>query len=329
MLILLIFYPLLVQSKFEPSNKYWKPKFDFNDISNWIMIGDSNCAKDNRVLPTEYSALLEINSELLVRELTLPSDGTVFIGDRGSINFKPTVKGSSSCETENGMEPFAQLKLPEATPWLLSSNWDSEFNNPAVPHLNRIPCDCDNAHFDNEDGEVQALLPSIPSIRVGDILVRNESILNNMGSVSKVLKLPRDGISIESVENCIVCHDATSTDILYDELCINEAPLCLLPMCESPFTPLGHCCEICGAQLLIEKSTFDFDEMSDLRQERFFKSLVFSSQTIHMHNGKVYLQIILIDRDEYNQDNIQQIVKRNLRLDGNICKSFQYVHYLI
>ncbi|KAJ9587094.1 hypothetical protein L9F63_028334 [Diploptera punctata] len=80
------------------------------------------------------------------------------------------------------------------------------------------------------------------------------------------------------------------------------------PLCINPVKPVGHCCSICGAYLLLDYSTSELSHLhqlldSFLRQKQYSKVVGHISRPATVSGGSSKtIQIVLTDTEEYRGD---------------------------
>nr|CAD7399894.1 unnamed protein product [Timema cristinae] len=96
---------------------------------------------------------------------------------------------------------------------------------------------------------------------------------------------------------CRCVSEAVQREICHNVQCEGQPPLCARPV-----RPLGHCCDVCGAHLLLEyNSDFKIAALRD-RVERYLNEGKFSDVTAYV--GKTTLtrqiQVVMVDKASYN-----------------------------
>nr|CAD7570554.1 unnamed protein product [Timema californicum] len=106
------------------------------------------------------------------------------------------------------------------------------------------------------------------------------------------------GTSCTDQTGCRCVSEAVQREICRNVQCEGQPPLCARPV-----RPLGHCCDICGAHLLLEyNSDFKIASLRD-RVERYLNEGKFSDD-VSAYVGKTTLtrqiQVVMVDKASYN-----------------------------
>lgn len=210
------------------------------------------------------------------------------------------------------------------TDWLDPANWNQslktknsekiidcsgrvDFGNP-IPHSERIPCRYDDVLFpSNTTFKVVANLEietQINSLKIGDktfdLQSFNEYVFSKSGkylfNITNLINLKIDQLQCNDISGCSCGND--EIDIL-KLICEKLSIGCLPLQCNDPVRPIGHCCDICAAVIMLShKRGFNLDLLKDLI-DLFESKPEFSGAKSYLHKlVDDRIQIIIIDSDE-------------------------------
>lgn len=302
----------------------WQQRTNIGDAMNWD--GDVvPCSSDALLFPQKSYDLIKL-SNFTTKELILPKSGGFIMDSQMSLNFR---ERDAKCKG-NEVRSF---KSVIQTPWLSSSNWHTTLENgnvinAATPHDERVPCDNDEIIFPVNNSYVVDL-QSFPSMTFksiaidGHVMTLNEfkdylfssygqSAFKNTDNTQFIAQNQEEchGSSIK----CQVCHQRVQS--LRQQLCENEKPFCQpVPHCSDPIKPIGHCCPECGAlfQMKLASSAVASDGfIIDAFKSNIEKAISTATSVVEQNKiiyhisvttegNQLYLQIIIVDRYEYNE----------------------------
>ncbi|PNF23689.1 hypothetical protein B7P43_G02472 [Cryptotermes secundus] len=306
--------------------KTWIRNTNFNNPYNWDL-ARVPCSNDRVIIPSQIESAIQLkDGSTVVKELVLPSNGEIMLPLTGSLLITGDFRAKDKCRGEDIV-----FTRSWSAAWLDPANWKTEgrVTTDPVPHLERIPCTHDHIVFP-EGSTFRVHLPEVV-VTVGSISLLGqemspsqwqEALLSEPGE-RQFVSGEGDYMRISSVvitgeESCpdkagcscaghpelraAVCtHTRDRNGDCYDS---RQAE------CISPVQPLGHCCDICGAYLLLEysESKLALNHLrslldSYLRQEKYSKVVGHIGKPAMVDDAlRNRLQVVLKDVGGYRGD---------------------------
>lgn len=238
-----------------------------------------------RVLFTERAAIYA-DKAFSARELILPSDGVIVLGDGLSFDLNKVDK-SEKCAQPNGDAAYTGYLQAEnffdPNSWITMTSFGNIFvgasglGNP-VPHSERVPCRGDQVVYPNNSifkttmNLIESL--SLSKLQLGDATFTSnafqEFLSSDYGQLLFTTDITSDNQLLidESLSTCSNDRGCACGNERADKLsliCGFVADRCPQVNCHHPIKPTGFCCAICGASLVMSGgSNFKFDMISNL-----------------------------------------------------------------
>lgn len=320
----------------QSDRKIWNPK----ESNTWVYYGNNKlCADKCIVYPDFQRSVFRLSENLVINQLVLPMNGIILFNKNITFSDMPP-----ECDSDKNYK----YKAIVTEPWFLTENWKIEDdkksvqrkeNNLAVPHMDRIPCECDTVIFPNS--KTTAIdLTLVNELVLGKIVLDNTEqddfnsfLKTELGqfmfptsSLDAVTFIP----GVCNPQTFCGCHSYRQFFAYKEILCLNE--ICPIPKCVDPIKPLGHCCAICGATWLYElKDSCDFEieklyqivarNIKQYANGKFMNLIDFYAGIIPGKNEYALnsLQLIVVDKYEYYENSIEfiQMLIQNLTFQGN------------
>ncbi|XP_033106347.1 protein amnionless-like [Anneissia japonica] len=241
---LLIF---LVGSCHGLSRKHWLKNLNFDNTENW----DKNrvpCANDRIIIPNQSESVY-VQTNTTLREMVLPVDGEVVLGQNIVINFASDAAVDLECNGED--LTYSRNKIKN---WFDPANWKDEDVNVNV-ETERVPCTIDQVVFPSKSlfhVQLDQSL-SIATMKIGTEAYTTKSLASFFDSPSGLKQFERiNAASIELTQKT-QCDDITGCvcgndkSVIKDKICgLYECPNIA---CQSPLRAVGGCCNLCGGML--------------------------------------------------------------------------------
>lgn len=280
----------------------------------WTNMGkNKECSKTKAVVTDHLEGIMYVGGQQKYQEFVLPMDGTVLLTDNSRLLFEDDPKCKNISENE-----FTMYKHSTVRRWFSSDSWHTidEKKNVAMPHIERIPCECDTVVFPPESGTAVDL-DDVDDLVVDQIYINGHVDDFNAFLETKVGQ--RMFLNSEDVRftrgkctdnrNC-GCH---SNKRFFDQLsilCIEESEYCVIPHCKQPIRPIGHCCDVCGAILTLENpDACDIDlqqmgrsvqsKLNRFRNGRHAADLDYYISIVP-YKHQVMLQLVVAETGEYS-----------------------------
>lgn len=251
----------------------WTPKTNIGDAENWVD-NAKPCSSDIVEFP-ERTNELNIFTSLSAKEIILPKSGGFVLDGKATIKFS---ENDSSCQP-NRTRIFKRVigaRWLDAKNWNVSKTDDDDVGvNKATPHEERLPCDNDEIIFPINNSYVVDL-QSVPTLSFKSVTIDGRVVaVNRFGEFLADIygqSMFKNSLDTDFVENSscnddskCVCHRKSAA--LREQMCQNEQPNCRSKLnlpCMSPFRPIGHCCDECGAMFQMK-----IDEISNFNLKHF------------------------------------------------------------
>lgn len=293
--------------------KTWHP----TEKNVWEYIGNNKQCSEQIIAYQKnfFGAIMFPEKFTNITNLILPKNGVLIFKPNERISFKPTI--NRNCDPSNYVRRHLIPSL-----WFLSRNWlasgNHVDNNKAIPHIERIPCECDEIEFQKNKSLSVSVWPaeelSIKSIKMNGKLSDFQTFRQTeLGQI-----IFGDNIDVNVVSS--VCNPPKTCGCFDNKrfaeyesiLCYTEEQYCDVPHCLEPIRPIGHCCDICGATLLYNL-TNDNIPVSSISCSNKIDSYVKRLRKIlyQLNDGK-YLDLVDIHAS---------IVPKKFNDDGNTVKN--------
>ncbi|XP_013394008.1 LOW QUALITY PROTEIN: protein amnionless-like, partial [Lingula anatina] len=233
---------------------------NFFNEENWAG-GKLPCPANKIVFPASAPAVY-FDQDMTLREMVFPSDG-LFVFERDlSISFLSYPTNDDSCP--EGDVHFAQVQPKH---WYDPDNWCIPLHDFDAQCLDvdllseKVPCRNDDVIFPSDktfyvslDTDVEI---SIRSLRIGYTVYDTEQfkqfLTSDLGKKQFVLASSANDVTIHRgyCNNATGCPCGNDRGAILNKVCSFQRSRCGSTPCTSPFTPVGHCCSLCGALLLM------------------------------------------------------------------------------
>lgn len=253
-----------------------------------------------------------------INTIILPSTGAIIFQQNQEIKFKPR---QLKCHSDSYNTNHFKLHVIQPMSWFDTNNWrikDSKSQNKAIPHIDRIPCECDVVEFPTNHS-LWIDLDYMPQLTVKQVTINdrtdnfNSFLETNLGQsmfiYDKSYATFQEGMC-EGTKSC-GCHEPSRFVEYLNSVCINSE-VCHEPDCMYPITPIGHCCPICGAMIQITvndnycnsnfRSINEYMDLSILMREKYAGKVDgYIGMIRGEHDKDIKIQIIAVDKGEYDE----------------------------
>lgn len=335
-LILLIIS--LQQMLCDATLKTWHP----TEKTVWEYVGSNKQCSEQTIAYQKniLGAIMFPEKFTNITALILPKNGALIIKSNEALSFQSKI--NRSCDISN----YVRRHLIPSS-WFLSRNWitsrdHAEENYNAIPHIERIPCECDEIEFPKNESVSVSLWPagelSINSLKMNGKLSDFETFRQT--ELGQIIFSDNTDVNVQSS----VCNPSSKSCACFDSkrfyeyesyLCYAEEQYCSVPHCLQPIRPIGHCCDICGATLLYNTTNNDNSHPSpsllcNSNIESYMKRL--QKILYQLNDGKYYylvdvhasivpqkqndgtmknvVQLIIVDKDDNYQGYSVQLVNK-------------------
>lgn len=213
-----------------------------------------------------------------VNTIILPSNGVIMFPQNEEIKFLPR---KDQCHGDSYNTNHFKLHTVQPMSWFNADNWQikgaNAHQNKAIPHIDRIPCECDDVEFPANQS-LWIDLDYMSELTVKQVRINgrtdnlNDFLETQLGQSMFMFDLSADTFKegrCENTKSC-GCHDPFMFKKYLDTVCLHSE-VCHDPNCADPIQPIGHCCPICGAAIQMDVTSAYC--MSDLKSVNEFLEL--------------------------------------------------------
>lgn len=313
LILLSILYIHIGTIKSQGHTKIWTMRDD-----KFLNFGkdDPDCVNQTFIYQKQGGIYFNIPEE--INTIILPSTGSIIFQQNQEIKFKPR---QLKCHSDSYNTNHFKLHIIQPMSWFDTENWrikGSLYQNKAIPHIDRIPCECDIVEFPTNHS-LWIDLDYVPQLTVKQVKINDKtdsmngfldtSLGQTMFMYEKNYVSFTEGLC-EGPKSC-GCHEPSRFMEYLDSVCLNS-PVCHVPECLDPIQPIGHCCPICGGMIQFKvnelycvsnlRSINEYMELSIMKFEEYADKV---DGYIGMVRGKddsdIKIQIIAVDKGEYNE----------------------------
>lgn len=296
--------------------KFWLPNLDLHDPNNWIE-NTLPCPSQGLIFPNNMFAMLQFPEVYITTSFILSDNGGFFLHPNLELVFLNEANHEQIADLNLCEDHPYHYKNPVIELWMLSKNWGVLSNNfteimplnSAVPHAERIPCQYDVVAFGPNRSFVVDL-QFAPSLSLHEIRIADSTYLptflptlfrTNVGQ----FVFPNNEETHMEIGKCLNTSqcECQETDIMR-QLCQNEEKYCEIPQCLHPIRPIGHCCDICGASIVMKLQASQKIDLLKLRAQIIkqirmnnFKEDTFDYHLSFINNS---IQMVIVDKFLYN-----------------------------
>lgn len=275
----------------------WLPNKSFH-----LPINFSNrklpCSKETVIFPDVLEETVKMDGETSVRGFVLPTDGTLVLNS-GVIEFGAD-DSDTNCTEGNVFYAHKTKAL-----WNDPDVWTSSRFNEATPDTERMPCFDDIVEFPDDAQFTVMLPPDGPVQFLKEIKVRGKTYTHHW-QVDGFFNLEGQVFNnffpwtLQFVSS--YCKAVAGCQCQKQHLRVNcEAKQCQKPKCVAPIKPLGHCCLICGGELIFKTTeSFNFNHFKE-----FVGKTIDTYRSNHLayHVGKISdgrVQVVVVNKGDYD-----------------------------
>ncbi len=276
---------------------------------------DPDCINQTFIYQREGGIYFTIPEE--INTIILPSSGALMFQQNQEIKF---IARQLKCHSDSYNTEHFKLHVVQPMSWFDADNWqvkDSPRQNQAIPHIDRIPCECDTVEFPTNkslwiDLDYMSQL-TVKQVKIND---RTDNLNEFLGTSLGQTMFLTDQLSTFKEGKCegsniCGCHEPARFAGYLDTVCVNSE-VCHEPFCIDPIQPIGHCCPICGAMIQIKanenicvsnlRSINEYMELSVLMHDEYAGKVdAYVGMIRGEHDKDIQIQIIAVDREEYDE----------------------------
>lgn len=290
--------------------KRWLKNTDFENPLNWnVKPARAPCGNDRVIIPNDSPVIyMQMNTSL--QELTLPKNGEVILGNGVQLAF--TQQPSSDCPSANGDVEYTAVN---PSSWFNPDNWCSTNTEladcqPASPvDTENVPCLNDDVVFLRHRSYYvtlgQNMQLTVKSLKITGTPFTTSSFTQFVNSTDgrKVFQAPASGgttsvtITRRGCSDISGCACGNDQGQMLSTICGIKGKRCERSPCKTPVTPVGACCDMCGAVFNCTRGRgFNFNTFKTKLQRNFF-NLYPNVTTAVSVTGQGFVQIVLKDLD--------------------------------
>ncbi|XP_037042573.1 protein amnionless [Bradysia coprophila] len=285
---------------------------------------DINCINQTYIYQKEGGLYVTLPEQ--VNTIILPSTGAVMFQQNQEIKFTAR---KAQCHSDSYNANHFKLHIIQPMSWFNTDNWQikgrTQHQNRAIPHIDRIPCECDDVEFSTN----QSLW--IDMDYMSEMVVKQVKINDRTDDLSNFLETGlgqsmfmhtyfgtfKEGMC-EDTKSC-GCHSPAMFAEYLETVCLNSE-VCHEPNCLEPIQPIGHCCPICGGAIQINvnrlycmtdiHSANEYMQLTTLMHDEFAGKVdAYIGMVRGAQEDDIKLQIVAVDREEYNEHSVGFINK--------------------
>ncbi|KAL8604878.1 hypothetical protein ACOMHN_028506 [Nucella lapillus] len=301
---------LVCSGGIEASYKRWLKNTDFENPLNWnVQPPRAPCGND-RVLIPNGSPVIYLQTNTSLQELTLPKSGELILGNGVQLAFTPYP--STDCPSAGG-----DVEFTADTPsnWFNPDNWcatSAELTDcrPSSPvDTENVPCLNDDVVFLRHRSYYVTLghdmQLTMKSLKITGTPFTTSTFGQYVSSADgrKMFQAPPSGAPTSLTITRRPCGDMAGCACGNDQgqmmnaICAIKGKTCERSPCKNPVTPVGACCDLCGAIFNCTRGRgFNFNAFQTKLQRTFF-NLYPNVTTAVSVTGQGFVQIVLKDLD--------------------------------
>lgn len=329
--LLLVIYVNIDIIKSQGHNKVWTMRED-----KFINFGkdDPDCINQTVIYQQRGGIYFTIPDE--VNTIILPSTGAIVFQQNQQIKFKPR---QPKCHSDTYNANHFKLHLIHPMSWFDTDNWrikDTPHQNEAMPHIDRIPCECDVVEIPT-NRSLWIDLDFVSGFRVKEVIINdkvddlNAFLETNLGQSLFNSDASSFTMGVCEESKSCGCHEPERFVEYFHSVCLHS-PVCHQPECLDPIQPIGHCCPLCGAMIQIPVSKSfcvpNVRSINEYLEVATWKYKEFAGKVdTHMgmvrgeHDDDIIIQIIGVDKGVYDELSVGLIKK--MSESKNFVKSFK------
>lgn len=240
--------------------RQWIPNTNFENTTNW----DKNsvpCGSDTAVFPTHGKVAVYVQEAHTLSGMGLPLDGEFILAS--GAGFSVSQGQDPGC----GGGGTTQFKDPDPLKWFNPALWkaasspDDLHNGPHLffVHEESVPCQYDDIVFQDDSSFRVDLSSPMESISVKSVSVLGKKF-SSSSEFSQYASSPTGKLQFHGSSTLRVsgspCGDITGCDCgnSGNHQLICSTVNCVHLECKKHLTPVGHCCDVCGAIMSIHFS---------------------------------------------------------------------------
>lgn len=278
--------------------KQWIPDTNFENQTNWDS-GVVPCGNTVVHFAAETKVSVFVETAHAVKELRLPIFGEFLF--KSGAGFFVSDGNEPGCESTT-----IKFKNPDSFKWFDPALWQSAASQDDLQnkkfmfsvHEESIPCKYDDVVFKESSSFKVDSTSNQAQIPVKSVSILGKTFQDG-GEFSQYLQTQTGQLQFHGSSSVSVgassCEDPTGCDcgnsINHQRIC--DTVTCSPPSCKKPLSPMGHCCEICGAIVTIQYGpNFQIETYRQRIQHVFLIHSQYKSVRVGM--SKVFKQMKLL-----------------------------------
>ncbi|XP_078001075.1 protein amnionless-like isoform X2 [Glandiceps talaboti] len=284
-------------------SKQWLPNTNYDNPVNW-KTGRLPCSGGNIVLGArDESVSVYLQSNSTLRELVLPNDGVIVLGNDMTLAFTDEII-DPSCQGED-----SEFIGGSAKDWFKPQHWKS-IDETVVPETELVPCVYDDVIFPKGSEfhvkvDMEVSVKSLAfngrdytSTKSFQLFLQSTSGKDQF-TTGNSAAIPQIYIEETTCTDATGCPCGNDHPKMLEKIC--GVTSCYSVMCKDAVTPVGGCCPKCGGILTLEynKDTFVLDRLKKMVKEKYSTqaeySLVLSSVSKTKEDK---IQVVCVDHSD-------------------------------
>ncbi|XP_078000745.1 protein amnionless-like [Glandiceps talaboti] len=246
------------------SRKDWIPNIDYENPDNWN-VKRLPCSNDRIILgsPSDTNVSVFIQSNATMKEVVLPNDGVVALGNNVVWSFSDEDE-DASCEGTD--VEFVRTGVKD---WFDPANWEDS-QGVALLETEQIPCAYDDVVFP-QGSRFYVQLDT--DVTVGSMQFAGQGHTTNSFTSFLESSDGEEQFTSDGVVSVAGCQDTSgcpcgNDGVVRDRICKMS---CLPPLCKKALLPSGACCAKCGCTLTMQynKDQFVLDTFKNTIKSKF------------------------------------------------------------
>ncbi|XP_062840964.1 protein amnionless [Trichomycterus rosablanca] len=240
--------------------RQWIPDTNFENATNWDK-GSVPCGSDQVVFPAHGKVAVYVQEAHTLSGMGLPVDGEFILASGAGFSIS---QGQDPGCGDGGTTQFRDsdsLKWFNPVLWKAASSLDDLHNGPYLfsVHEESVPCQYDDVVFRDGSSFRVDISSHEESISVKSVSVLGKKFSSN-SEFSQYASSPLGKLQFHGSSTLRVggspCGDITGCECgnSGNRHLICATVNCLHLDCKKPLTPVGHCCDVCGAIMTIHFS---------------------------------------------------------------------------
>ncbi|KAK7485022.1 hypothetical protein BaRGS_00023800 [Batillaria attramentaria] len=308
--------------------KRWLTDRNFENPNNWNA-GRPPCGNDRVIIPDD-SPVIYMQMNTTLRELTLPKNGELILGNGVQLAFTQDAADVTNCPQTGGDVEFTAV---HAAKWVDPQNWCATTTELAdcqpdsLLETERVPCVTDDVVFLRHRSYYvdlsHDLQLKVKTLKLTGTSFTTDSFTQYVNSTDgrKIFRLSSPGapttlsISRQGCNDVGGCACGNDQGQMQQQICAIQSKRCTRAKCKSPVMPVGACCDMCGVVINGTRGRgFNFNDFKNLLQTTFFDNNTDVTTAVSVTSaGNV--QVVLQDDSGQYSSQLAALIKADFDAD--------------